>query len=361
MRLIVWLLLKIAGCSMAHPRLVISIFLVLSVAGFSSMPFLKLGTDLISGVGEKNPVISLTKENNEAFGEQDSLIVVVEFSQPPGEARLPFIRGIGQAIAELSSVRRVRYQFVDPDDAQQTTVLFKQFLLGMNDRERGEIANIFSEKGISDAIRRNTNRLFLTDNPYLQQHILTDPLEMAQFAAVSMKKRVGTVSLGDIYLLIASPDSTVYLIQVTPHFPSHDIVRGKELVDKLNEIIPAKIASLRKTIPGNEAQFADVKWHLTGKIVFHQESGDIFDRETITIVLCSFILVLTLCLSVYRSFWSAVLLMTPLAAGIGPNYGFMYLACNEINPVVMGATGVLLGLGTEYGEHLWGRIREELD
>jgi uncharacterized protein len=361
MRLIVWLLLKISKTSMAHPRLMISIFLVLSIAGFSCMPFLKIGTDLISGVGEKNRVIGLTKENNELFGEQDSLIIVLEFPQPPGEARLPFIRGLGEAVAEIPTVRRVRYQFVDPDDTQQTMVLFKQFLLGMNDRERAEILRIFSEKGVKDALRRNTNRLFLADNPYLQKHVLEDPLELAQFAADSMKQRVGSVSLGDIYLLIASPDSTVYLIQVTPKFASYDVEQGKELLEKINEVIPARIASLAKSIPGGADQFKDVKWRLTGKLVFQQESGDIFDREMITIVLCSFALVLTLCLSVYRSFWSAVLLMTPLAAGIGPNYGFMYLVCNEINPVVMGATGVLLGLGTEYGEHLWGRIREELD
>jgi hypothetical protein len=70
---------------------------------------------------------------------------------------------------------------------------------------------------------------------------------------------------------------------------------------------------------------------------------------------------LALLLGVYQSFWSAALLLISLAAGIGPNYGIMCLSYDEINPVVMGATGVLLGLGTEYGEHLWGRLREEID
>ena len=87
----------------------------------------------------------------------------------------------------------------------------------------------------------------------------------------------------------------------------------------------------------------------------------IFDRETATLILCSFALVVSLLLFMYRSFWSAAVLMTPLVAGIGPSYGVIYLSYNEINPVVMGATGILLGLGAEYGEHLWGRIREELD
>ncbi len=361
MRFLVFVLLRICKLSWTFPRLLIGLFLVLGVAGFAALPFITLSTTLMAGVGAANPVIRLTAENSAMFGEQDSLIIVLEFPEPPGEGRLPFMKGLAETVAELPGVRRVRYRFLDPDDKEHTIALLQQFLLGMNEREREEIQGIFSAQGVKDALRRNINRLFLAENPYIRKHLLDDPLELGRFAAASIKKRVGSVSLGDVYLLIASPDSTLYLIQITPGFPSDDVVRGRALVDKLREEIPAKITSLMATIPGVENQFKGLNWYLTGRVVFHQESGEIFDRETLTIVLCSFGLVLALLLSVYRSFWSTVLLMAPLAAGIGPNYGVMYVFCGEVNPVVMGATGVLLGLGTEYGEHLWGRIREELD
>ena len=143
----------------------------------------------------------------------------------------------------------------------------------MNEREREQIREILSIQGSKDALRRNTNRLFLAENPYLQKLILEDPLEIGHFIAESMKKRIGSVSLGDMYMLIASPDSTFYLVQVTPDFPSHDIVRGEELLNRLNEIIPDKISSSIKTIPDIGPQFTGVKWHLTGKMVFQQESG----------------------------------------------------------------------------------------
>lgn len=361
MRFIVFALLRISEISRTHPRLMIFSFLVLSVAGFSTVPFLTMDTDLISGVGAENGVVALTKQNNDVFGEQDSLIIVLEFPEPPGEARLPFIKGLGEAVARVPGVRRVRYQFIDPDNEKQTRMLFRQFLAGMNNQERAQILGILSPEGVRNALRRNINRLFLTSNPYIQKHILEDPLELGQFASESMTNRVGSLSLGDLYLLIASPDSTLYLLQVTPQFASHDIAPGKELMEKLTEVIPQQIASLTKSIPGVGDRFKEVKWYLTGKLIFQQESSDIFDRESFVIILCSFGLVLALLFGVYRNFGSVVLLMTPLAAGIGLNYGFMYLICNEINPVVMGATGVLLGLGTEYAEHLWGRIREELD
>jgi uncharacterized protein len=361
MRFIVLVLLNISAISKTYPRRMIFSFLVLAVAGFLTVPFLTMDTDLVSGVGAKNKVVALTKQNNDIFGEQDSLIIVLEFPEPPGEARLPFIKGLGEAVAGVPGVRRVRYQFIDPDNEKQITLLFRQFLAGMNDDERAQILSKLTPQGVGEALRRNINRLVLTHNPYVQKHILEDPLELAQFTSESMTNRVGSLSLGDLYLLIASPDATLYLLQVTPKFASHDIGPGKELMQKLSEVIPQQISSLRKAIPGARDRFKGVKWYLTGKMVFQQETSDIFDRESFVIVLCSFGLVLALLLGVYRSFGSVVLLMTPLAAGIGLNYGFMYLICKEVNPVVMGATGVLLGLGTEYAEHLWGRIREELD
>jgi hypothetical protein len=336
-------------------------FVALSIAGFCTVPFITVSSDIMAGVSRDNPDINLTLENTSIFGEQDALILVLEFPEPPGEIRLPFVRDLGESISKLPGVHRVRYRFMDPEDHEQAAQLLQRFLLGMNSSERKEIHRIFSLQGISDSLRRTRNRLFLTENTYLQERLLEDPVEIGQFVARSMEKRVGSLNLGDPYLLIASPDSTLYLIQITPEFPSTELARSKELIDLLNKVIPDKIAELTRTIPGIPERSRDIKWYLTGKSVFHYESDVIFDRETATIILCSFALVVSLLLFIYRSFWSAAILMTPLVAGIGPSYGVIYLSYNEVNPVVMGATGILLGLGAEYGEHLWGRVREEID
>lgn len=336
-------------------------FVALSIAGFCAVPFITISSDIMSGVGRDNPSIRLTLENTSIFGEQDALILVLEFPEPPGESRLPFVRDLGDYIAQLPGVHRVRYRFMDPEDHEQAAQLLQRFLLGMNSVEQQEIHRIFSVQGMTDALRRTRNRLFLTENTYLQERLLEDPLEVGQFVARSMEKRVGSLNLGDPYLLIASPDSTLYLVQITPEFTSTQVGRGKELIDLLHNLIPDKISQLTRTVPGIPEGSRDIKWYLTGKAVFHYESDMIFDRETATIILCSFALVLSLLLFVYRSFWTAAILMTPLVAGIGTSYGVIYLSYSEVNPVVMGATGILLGLGAEYGEHLWGRIREEID
>ncbi|MBI5572089.1 MAG: MMPL family transporter [Desulfomonile tiedjei] len=361
MKVLVFILLGIARFSKAHPRLVIASWVVLSFAGFATLPFITISTDIMAGVGRGNPIIKRTLENGQIFGEQDGLILVVEFPEPPGENRLPFIQGLGDAIAQCPGVRRVRYRFLDPDDPDEVGRVFKNFLLGMNEGEGARIGQIFTPQGMSDALRRTRNRLFLAENPYIQRKLLEDPLELGQFVGDSLKKRMGSVGIGDQYLLIASPDSTVYLVAITTEFPGHDVSHSKELIGRLSELIPQKVSELAKTVPGMKGNAGDIRWYLTGKAVFQCESDEIFDRETGTIILYSFALVVALLLFIYRSGWSAAILMTPLAAGIGPNYGVIYFSYSEVNPVVMGATGVLLGLGAEYGEHLWGRIREEID
>jgi predicted RND superfamily exporter protein len=306
-------------------------------------------------------VINLTAENHEIFGEQDSLIVVLEFPEPPGEARRPFIEGLGEALKQVPGVQRVLYKFMDLEDPDRIKSLFQRFLLGMNEREREAIQAKFNFDGLRDAFRRNRNRLFLTENPYMQKRILADPLELAPFVADAMEKRLGRVSLGDTYLFLASPDSTTYLIHVTPSFPSANIVKGKELVVRLRKFIPKQIASLTKSIPGAEAKFDGLKWHLTGKTVFHCETDELFGKEVAVILTLSFVMVSSFLLFIYRSFLSVGVLMAPIAVAVGGNYAIMYLSYNEINPVVVGSTGILFGLGTDYGVHLWGRLREEMD
>jgi len=355
------MLIWIAGLSCAHPRTIISLFVFAAIAGFTAMPFIKISTDLTAGVAEDNPVIKLAWECLQTFGEQDSLIVVIQFPEPPGPERLPFLRGLEQSVAAIPGVHRARCQFLDPQDKTHVEALLTNFLLGLNEKEKEHIQVLFREQHLKDALKRTRNRLFLIEDPDVKQKILEDPLELGHFVSEAMRKRLGSVSLNDMFLLISSPDSTVFLIQVTPTFPSSDITRARVLIDELKKSLPREISTLLDQMPGLARHSADIKWWLTGKTVFHHESNEIFRQESLRILIVSVVLVSALLWVVYRSFWSALLLLLPIAAGIGPNYGLLWLVCDEVNPVVMGAAGVLFGLATDYGVHLWARLSNEID
>lgn len=355
------ILAAIGRVSSRFPLTIIVLFLGLSVAGFSAVPWINGSTNLITGVGDNVPVIKLTQSNYELFGEQDSLIIVLEFAEPPGDVRLPFIQALGEAVKEVPGVRRVRYRFIEPENRQHVALLLKHFLRGMTEQELDAIHGIFTPEGIAQALRRNRNRLFLTENPYTQQRILEDPLELGRFVADSVKKRIGQVSFGDIYLFLASPDSTVYLIQVTPSFASSDVAQGLALLTSLQETIPKKIESLTESIPGARQRLKGLKWHVTGKTAFHAESVIVFHRELVLLLSVSGVLVFGFLMLVYRSLSSVAILLAPIGVALGANYLVIYFTYGEINPVVMGTAGILFGLGTDFGVHLWGRLRETID
>ncbi|MFH0824598.1 MAG: hypothetical protein V2B18_17730, partial [Pseudomonadota bacterium] len=113
MQTIIPVLLSVCRLSLRFPRGVLCFFGILTLAGFAAMPYMTISTDLMEGVGESSRIIALSKENSRLFGEQDSLILVLEFPKPPGEGRLPFIRGIAEELSKLEGIRRVRYRFLD--------------------------------------------------------------------------------------------------------------------------------------------------------------------------------------------------------------------------------------------------------
>ena len=261
MKALIWLLTWICKIAITCPRLVLAVFVGLAVTGFYLLPSVKVSTNLVAGVGDVSPVINLTVENSALFGEQDSLIVVLEFPEPPGEMRRVIIEGVGKSLSTLPNVRRVVYRFLDPDNEKQITRLFKHFLRGMNEQERESIKAIFTSQGMANALSRNRNRLFMVQNPDLSNRILEDPLELGQFVSQSINKRVGNVSLGDAYLFIASPDSTMYLIQITPAIASADIGKSRILLNRLNKRISKRLKEIIQTIPDGPKRFKDLKWH----------------------------------------------------------------------------------------------------
>jgi len=361
MKLLLWTLHGISRVASAFPIATLTVFVLLASTGFYAMRFIDITTDLLSGVDDKEAVIRLTRENTDLFGEQDSVIVVLEFPGPPGEIRKPFIAALGDALAKFPGVRRVVYRFLDPEDEGQIAELFTHFLRGMNERERQAIQGIFTPQGMTDALRRNRNRLFLVQNPYLERRILEDPLELGQFVASSFTRRVGNISIGDIYLFIASPDSSLFLIQITPDFHSADVAKSRAFVDRLHETLPREIERVSASIDGDSTKLKGLKWSLTGKTVFQHETDVVFDHETLAIVIVAFLLVGGVLICVYRSLTRVGILIIPMVIADGLTYGLVYISYSHINPVVMGSSAIIFGLGTDYVVHLWGKFGEEYD
>ncbi len=349
----------LVGISLRFPKLIIILCVTSAAAGFFASPYISLCIDPLKGIGHNAPVIQLTTENHRLFGEQDSLIVVLVFPEPPGQAKRTVITTVGQNLQKLNDIRRVRYRFLDPTDEQQMDRMYARFLLGMDRQEANTVQGLFSSPGIAGALRRNRNRLFLTYHPYIQEQILRDPLEMGRVIHQSFRERFGEVSLADIYLFLASPDSTTYLIQMTPDFPSSHVEKSRDLLQRVQTCVANTVEQLKTHHPGTRAPLDGITWRLTGKLAFHAESDQQFEGEVLTILLLSATLVGCFLAYAYGSLPAGFILIIPVILTIGSNYLVMYWVYDEVNPVVMASLGVLFGLGTDFGVHLWGRLHEE--
>lgn len=362
MHALVLILRRTYELSVAYPRLIVIIFVVLGTAGFASMPFIRISPTLTSTPSPVFPTIGHLSDQIELFGEEEVLTVAIEFPEDPGEWAVPIVTALTESLRRIPDVQRARCRFLDPGDRQATDRFRRDFLLSMDEAGRARVRRMLGADGLRDSFRRNMNRLWLAYDEDFQKKILEDPFELDRYMLEVMSARMGSHFLQDERSLFASPDGKTYLIHLSPEFADVDVVRSSGLLARVRALVSETLPALVSMSPGvRETRKADVQWRLTGKLVFTNESYGLFLEGIARIFALSIILCLGFLFAVYRSFWAAVILFAPIAAGVGPNYGLIFLGHHEINPLVMSSTSVLFGLGTDYGVHLWGRFSDEID
>jgi len=361
MRTLTQVILQIARFSMRFPRLVIVSFLVFGVLGFAVMPLITISPSILSRMGPYYPITNLTISHSELFGDDEALFVVVELPECEGEVRVRLISGLADELEQMPLVRRIRYRTADPDDSAGRERLVTNFLLGMEISEQERLRLACTPQGLRDAFQRNVNRLWLTSSPNLQARILEDPLELSQLVRERMAKRVRSGQMRDPYLLFSSPDRLMHIMQVTPDFHHTNVIQTRQFLKDLTSTVARNLSEQLDSLPeAPQAWKKGVKWHLTGKMAFTDESYGIFLSTISQILFISVALVIGFLVLVYRSLWSALILFVPIAAGVGPNYGVIYLAIAQVNPLVLASSGVIFGLGTDYGVHLWSSLSDHL-
>ncbi len=388
MNMLVKILRWIHKTSSSHPRIIIVFFLLISMAGFASLPFIRTSPSLIPEPGQTFPVTQLLVEQIALFGDRDLLTIAIELPEPPGDSFVKTLDSLSKELKQIPGVKLVRFRLLDPEDSDQVDELRNNFLTGMDARQRENLRELLNPDGIKETFKKNLNLLWTFQNKYpiLFLKILRDPVGLDRFMWESKIQEDGGSSvtnesqqteidsksratpkflrqfLGNEHLLFSSPDLRIYLLNITPKFSEVDVVRTAELLKQVKAVLSEKLPAFMNNCSGiTESAKSDMRWLLTGRLAFMDESYELLKEGIWKILIISVILCLGFILAFYRSLWATAILFIPIAAGIGPNYGLIFLAHDEINPLVMSVSGVLFGLGTDYGVHLWSRFTEEID
>lgn len=149
--------------------------------------------------------------------------------------------------------------------------------------------------------------------------------------------------------VLPTPDDGIYRLIVRPTGSPYDPTFAKPFWDFANQTIDAT---------DFDAHNVDMVW-LGGAYRHAVEDREVIIRDISTTSVASFFLVLILVVVAFKDLKALPILFIPLLVGSSVTWGFTALVIGEVNTFTSTFTAILLGLGVDFGIHLYSRYREE--
>ncbi|SVC85941.1 uncharacterized protein METZ01_LOCUS338795, partial [marine metagenome] len=142
-----------------------------------------------------------------------------------------------------------------------------------------------------------------------------------------------------------------YYIFVKPKGTVTDTAFTKHFVDDIQKAIDES---------GLESEIPNLKIKLTGSLVVRLEENKFIKRDLEKSALLASFLVVALILMYTRSWFSVPLIIFPLLLSMTYTFALTRLAIGHLNIISGFLVAILMGLGIDYGIHLYIRFKQEL-
>jgi len=386
--------LQYARLSERRPWLLLGIYLLISIGCVVvTRYFMEIRTDLESLLPQGSPSVVALEQSRARTGSTDQYVIAA--TSPDPAANVQFIK---DATAELKTWKETQSVQIDRDPSffadHALLYLPKQDLEKLRDKLAEEIKwqkklinpmfvdlRTEEEKVADDHERRKkcswldstlSRRLGLDDDTFnniVEADALglveceaegaeavvaappepaaeepeepDDPPAVAALAPVPIPKELKH------YLL--SPNGQVAVLMASMSEPATDVVKSRELMER-GELVLAKLDP-KKYHP-------DMRVSVGGAYQNFKEVESISHDSTIA-TLASVIFVLVILLSFFRNLRSLLLLVIPLSMGIVWSIGLTTVTFGHLNISTLFVFSMLVGMGIDFGIHLYSRILEE--
>ena len=114
------------------------------------------------------------------------------------------------------------------------------------------------------------------------------------------------------------------------------------------------------TKSGLEKKFSELKINLTGSMVVRLEENNFIKDDLKRAAVIATILAVSIILIYTRSWFSIPLIIFPLLLSLTYTFAFTRLIIGHLNIISGFLVAILLGLGIDYGIHLYIRFKQEL-
>jgi hypothetical protein len=347
-----------------HPMTVIVLVGILTIASLIAVFYLSIETDVANLLPSDSPVLSTFNKALSTFRTFDFTFVVIE-AEEAGQAPSPpelqrraadlliqAAETIAPALDNPAYVYSVDYK---SDPRLKAFYIINResrlsCLLMQTDLEAG-LAHFAPDMMESYMVRlaRHLQSLPLTVE---REHILTDPFDLARLFDHRMM-----VSRGPTYFpmrrgYFLSADGMMLLMVLRPLEPASDLKFSTDLMLFLNRV--------RDVLIRNNPDFrGKVRVSYYGTHVETVASARTIRHDLLETLLASFIGVLVLFFVGFRRKKALIYVGVPLLVGILWTLGLTQIVLGRLTVVTFAFGAVLIGLGIDFGIHIYNRYLEE--
>lgn len=145
-----------------------------------------------------------------------------------------------------------------------------------------------------------------------------------------------------------SEDGDTLLVFIYPSFPANKLAKSRQLLRRVEPILDEHITN----------QKSDISYGLTGRYMRRVDFQNILESDLTRATTVAFILIFLFLMLFVRSWVGTAITLIPLMVGTGWALAWTNLAFGSLNILTSFLGAVLLGLGVDYGIHLYLRLRE---
>ncbi len=342
-----------------HPLACLGIALVLTVLSVWRIPTLTVKMDIAALLPADSEVVSVYQSALDDFGNNrsnfDFMLGVVEATTEEGRQHLKTAaEELAFALNDQRYVSRVNVT-LDPESLALDTPRGQSQAVALLTNEDWQVLEQkFTEKEIDAAMQRLRGLLIALPRSRLNR-ILDDPLNFYEVLDERVKIKSGPlkVNLRDSYFI--SEDGSMLLVLVWPVGPATDIAFARDFKDFLD----ASVAGVYKRNPQFGPPGENVTLAFVGPHYEAISDSELVKNDLFRTSIVSFFAVTLLFIFAFRRPEALLFVAIPLVVGVTWTLGLASVTVGRLTQVTIALSAILIGLGIDFGIHLYNRYLEE--
>ncbi len=336
-----------------HPMTILVITGALTIASAISIFYINIETDITALLPTNSAVSASFRRAIATYKTLDFTLVVIEADKPGKESLLiEAADALAPALDNPAYIYSVDYKLDPRLRAYYTEDLEAKLSLLLESKDFEAGISHFAPDTLESYMLRLASYLKTFPFPYLQNRLLNDPFDMAViFANRLIAGRVPShfpIRNGHII----SADGKMLLMFLRPLEPPSDLKFSTALVAFLDRV--------RDVLIKKDPRYKDrLTVSFYGSHVEMVDNTRIVRRDLIETLVTSLVGVLALFFIVFGRKKALFYVGIPLMTGILWTLGLTYLVLGRLTVVTFAFGAVLIGLGIDFGIHIYNRFLEE--